>query len=348
MNTDLTRGNNLFDVPHKLGTPEGVCYTFSVPEFIESTKTMTLDRFGKELHFNVHSDSQGYLALELSQPAQAIEVGDRPYVVPSFQFLLDSGYRVHQPHLLAIDFVALIFNISVQYVDWILLDRKTQVIEVKILNQPKEQFFVVIHPSNPDFLRCGRVKPNQNGFMDSLLLEFSDQSVAQMFKHQIVEVESRDYDYLLSVLESKEHVRSILSKYTTSLEYEYYLETSIDSQAYMTLYEVSPLFTATYDGSMIAFNQHEQVLSSINANENSNLVKITFEEFSNLSDEIATNMDTLDDDFKLSSDQKITINHLKNVLFELSKSCDSDEQFNDWLSRKKWFTRSIDDLLADM
>lgn len=350
MNTDLTRkqspneGNNY----PKLANVEGVCYTFSVPEFIECTETITLERFGKKLIFNVNSDSQGYLALELNQPAQANKIGDRPYIVPSFQLLQDTGYRVHQPHLLAIDFVADIFNVSAQYVGWVFLDRITQVIEVKILNEPKEQFYVVIHPSNPHFLRCGRAQPNQNGFMDHITLEFCDLSKAQLFKHQIVEVESRDYNYLMSVQESKEHVRSILSKYTASLEYEYYIETSTENKRYMTLYEVSPLFTATYDGTMIAFNEHEQVLSSINANENSKLVKISFEEFLQLSNETVYKPTRSNADFELTIDQKRTLKQFKHVLLEISKSCDADEQFNNWISEKKWFTKSIDDLLVDM
>lgn len=232
--------------------------------------------------------------------------------------------------------------------DWVLLDRRTQIVKVKILHEPKEQFYVVIHPSNPNYLRCGRVQSNQNDSKDSLFLEFCDRSNAQLFKHQIVEVEARDYEYLMSVQESKEHVRSILSKYTTSLEYEYYLETSKDNKQYMTLYEVSPLFTAAYDGSIMGYNHHEQVLSSINATENSNLVKISFEEFSDLSKENNEKLNPLDEPYKLTSDQKTTMDQLRNVLIKISECCDSDEQFNDWLSDKQWYTRSIDDLLADM
>ena len=45
MNTELTKGMTRFEVPYpNFATPEGVSYTFSVPEFLEGTKAVTINR----------------------------------------------------------------------------------------------------------------------------------------------------------------------------------------------------------------------------------------------------------------------------------------------------------------
>ncbi|WP_240416591.1 hypothetical protein [Paenibacillus periandrae] len=241
-------------------SPTSLSYSLSVKEFLNQVNLMLRNSTGYDVELYLKEGNEGSIEIFLYNPTRAVNDPDGNTCTLAKLLMEHHAYPVEFPDEFANELIGKLFEANRHHVGRTHLIDGWDKLVITLLVKPKDRYFIVIHPSNDQYLN---VFWHEEDLNDTGLIHLRDEETGtiDIWRHDALEISKSDYEFLI-LQEKKGHrchidyAKSVISKYLKGRSYRHFMDINPNRSQYRSIYLVSPLQNIT--------NTHIEAFDEVN------------------------------------------------------------------------------------